>query len=258
MLFCQDPEVRRRVLTEIFAMGMDLGGAISGEHGIGRAKASYFTELEDPAKLALLRRIKDSFDPGRHPEPGRDAAGLAAAVGVQRRAQCLQRLGADRWEGRSSRAFGGHQAGLAQLGEVMAHRGLGQIERRGQLSRGLLPRSRAEQVRHDLDRAGSASALSRSATCRASVVAHRPAATGAQHTGAVVSMTGRALGMKTSMHEGLTYIEKVAHRDSRIVRHMSQTLGGVPMSRVKLALNVDDLDTAIAFYSKLFGAERPR
>lgn len=27
------------------------------------------------------------------------------------------------------------------------------------------------------------------------------------------------------------------------------------MSRVQLALNVDDLDTAIAFYSKLFGAE---
>ena len=27
------------------------------------------------------------------------------------------------------------------------------------------------------------------------------------------------------------------------------------MSRVQLALNVDDLDTAVAFYSKLFGAE---
>ncbi|WP_167099821.1 FAD-binding oxidoreductase [Mycobacterium sp. DL592] len=70
VLFCKDPEVRRRVLTEIFAMGMDLGGAISGEHGIGRAKASYFTELEDPAKLALLRRIKDSFDPAGILNPG--------------------------------------------------------------------------------------------------------------------------------------------------------------------------------------------
>ena len=29
------------------------------------------------------------------------------------------------------------------------------------------------------------------------------------------------------------------------------------MSRVQLALNVDDLDTAIAFYSKLFGTGRP-
>ena len=30
------------------------------------------------------------------------------------------------------------------------------------------------------------------------------------------------------------------------------------MSRVQLALNVDDLDTAVAFYSKLFGAEPTR
>jgi catechol 2,3-dioxygenase-like lactoylglutathione lyase family enzyme len=28
-----------------------------------------------------------------------------------------------------------------------------------------------------------------------------------------------------------------------------------PLSRIQLALNVDDLDTAIAFYSKLFGVE---
>src|SRR3954452_20374277 len=31
--------------------------------------------------------------------------------------------------------------------------------------------------------------------------------------------------------------------------------GGSPMSRVQLALNVDDLDEAIAFYSKLFNTE---
>jgi glycolate oxidase len=42
---------------------MDLGGAISGEHGIGTEKKRYFAELEDPTKLALMRRIKDAFDP---------------------------------------------------------------------------------------------------------------------------------------------------------------------------------------------------
>jgi glycolate oxidase len=42
---------------------MELGGAISGEHGIGRAKSSYFVELEDPVKVHLMRRIKQSFDP---------------------------------------------------------------------------------------------------------------------------------------------------------------------------------------------------
>ena len=41
----------------IFSAGMALGGAISGEHGIGSEKKLYFQELEDPAKLALLRRM---------------------------------------------------------------------------------------------------------------------------------------------------------------------------------------------------------
>ncbi|EHB54032.1 D-lactate dehydrogenase (cytochrome) [Mycolicibacterium rhodesiae JS60] len=70
VLFCKDPQIRKKLLTEIFALGMSLGGAISGEHGVGRAKADYFCELEDPAKLALMRRIKDSFDPAGILNPG--------------------------------------------------------------------------------------------------------------------------------------------------------------------------------------------
>ncbi|MCX2931334.1 FAD-binding oxidoreductase [Mycobacterium sp. CVI_P3] len=70
VLFCKDPQIRKKLLTEIFAMGMSLGGAISGEHGVGRAKADYFCELEDPAKLALMRRIKASFDPAGILNPG--------------------------------------------------------------------------------------------------------------------------------------------------------------------------------------------
>lgn len=62
-VFQSDPEVRSRVMHALFAAGMRLGGAISGEHGIGVAKQRYFLELEDPAKLALMRRIKTAFDP---------------------------------------------------------------------------------------------------------------------------------------------------------------------------------------------------
>ena len=62
-IFCADDERRSALLTALFAAGVGLGGAISGEHGIGEAKQSYFLELEDPAKIALMRRIKAAFDP---------------------------------------------------------------------------------------------------------------------------------------------------------------------------------------------------
>ncbi|MDZ7678999.1 MAG: FAD-linked oxidase C-terminal domain-containing protein [Acidimicrobiales bacterium] len=62
-VFQPDTEVRSATLSELFSIGLSLGGAISGEHGIGTAKRSYFLDLEDPAKVALMRRIKAAFDP---------------------------------------------------------------------------------------------------------------------------------------------------------------------------------------------------
>lgn len=69
-VFCEHDEVRHRLLHDIFAAAMALGGAISGEHGLGRVKTRHFLELEDPSKIALMRRIKDSFDPGGILNPG--------------------------------------------------------------------------------------------------------------------------------------------------------------------------------------------
>jgi glycolate oxidase len=62
-VFHPEASVRSDVTKAVLKLGIELGGAVSGEHGIGRAKKSYYAAFEDPAKLALQKRIKQAFDP---------------------------------------------------------------------------------------------------------------------------------------------------------------------------------------------------
>ncbi len=62
----QDPrqaEVAQPALSEVFDLVLKLGGTLSGEHGVGREKRDFIDRAIDPVTLALMRRIKDLFDP---------------------------------------------------------------------------------------------------------------------------------------------------------------------------------------------------
>ena len=67
----------------LFAGAVALGGSISGEHGIGFAKAAYLGLQLSPVELSLMARIKQAFDPHGILNPGKmwettadDLAGL--------------------------------------------------------------------------------------------------------------------------------------------------------------------------------------
>jgi glycolate oxidase len=62
-VFQPDEDKRHKLLHALFGAGSALGGAISGEHGIGRDKQNAFLTFSDPQSLALQRSIKSVFDP---------------------------------------------------------------------------------------------------------------------------------------------------------------------------------------------------
>jgi glycolate oxidase len=69
-----DPEAVRRAraaVGETFAASVELGGTISGEHGIGYVKAPYLKLALDPATVSAMRRIKRALDPNGILNPGK-------------------------------------------------------------------------------------------------------------------------------------------------------------------------------------------
>ncbi len=78
-----DPEQVRRMeeaSADLFKLAIDLDGTLTGEHGIGLAKAQYMTLEHDQAAMDVMRHIKKMFDPNNILNPGK--MGLEAAPGI--------------------------------------------------------------------------------------------------------------------------------------------------------------------------------
>ena len=74
MLDKRDREVLKKAeaaVEAIFKKTISLGGTISGEHGVGVSKAPYLTMEIGPEEMALMKRIKTSFDPKGILNPGK-------------------------------------------------------------------------------------------------------------------------------------------------------------------------------------------
>jgi len=58
-------------LDELFGLVLELGGTLSGEHGIGFDKVTYIRREIGPAELELMRGLKRQFDPKGILNPGK-------------------------------------------------------------------------------------------------------------------------------------------------------------------------------------------
>jgi glycolate oxidase len=70
----RDPEVLKRAeraAEEIMDAAIELGGTITGEHGIGLAKLDFVLKGLDPVALEQMRAIKQLFDPHNIMNPGK-------------------------------------------------------------------------------------------------------------------------------------------------------------------------------------------
>ncbi len=70
----RDPEQWKKVgqmVAEEFAAALDLGGTLSGEHGVGALKRPYMEKALGPVSIEIQKRIKQALDPLNILNPGK-------------------------------------------------------------------------------------------------------------------------------------------------------------------------------------------
>jgi glycolate oxidase len=68
-----DAEYRRaeKAVGELMKGVVELGGAISGEHGIGLAKSPFLRLQHSPAEIKAMQAVKAALDPNGILNPGK-------------------------------------------------------------------------------------------------------------------------------------------------------------------------------------------
>jgi len=60
-----------KAIEEIFKLVVEMGGTLSGEHGIGLSKAEFMDIAFSQEEINLFKRIKEAFDPNNILNPGK-------------------------------------------------------------------------------------------------------------------------------------------------------------------------------------------
>lgn len=70
----RDPEMMKKTeaaIADLFQASVELGGTLSGEHGVGMAKAAYMRHAATGETLAAMQKIKQALDPAGIMNPGK-------------------------------------------------------------------------------------------------------------------------------------------------------------------------------------------
>ena len=60
-----------KVFDELYDRANEVGGLVSGEHGIGYAKKAYMHKMLGDTQIEIMRGIKKAFDPNNILNPGK-------------------------------------------------------------------------------------------------------------------------------------------------------------------------------------------